>query len=154
MSLSNRLTELGITFSDVPHPVGAYVPTVEAGNLIFVSGQLPIHEGKLIYTRKVGEQGHLSVEEGQKAARLCTINALAAINAELGSLDRVRRIVKIEVFVNSATGFTDQAQVANGASELLKEIFGEAGQHARAAIGVAELPLNAAVELCMIVERQ
>ena len=154
MSIANRLTELGIAFCDVPHPAGAYVPTVEAGNLVFVSGQLPIREGKLIYTRKVGEHGHLTVAQGQEAARLCAINALAALNAHLGSLDLVKRIVKVEVFVNSATGFTDQAQVANGASQCLMEIFDEAGQHARAAVGVAELPLNAAVELCMIVERR
>lgn len=154
MTIAERLIELNIDFPDVPHPAGAYVPTVEAGNLVFVSGQLPIHEGNLIYTRKVGHEGHVTVAEGQKAARLCVINALAAINAELGSLDLVKRIVKIEVFVNSATGFTDQALVANGASECLTEIFGDAGQHARAAIGVAELPLNAAVELCMIVERK
>lgn len=154
MSVTNRLIELGIKFSDIPLPAGAYVPTVEAGNLVFVSGQLPIQEGKLIYTRKVGEQGRLSLDEGRKAARLCAINALAALNAQLGNLDFVKRIVKVEVFVNSAAGFTGQAQVANGASELLQEIFGDAGQHARAAVGVAELPLDAAVELCMIVERK
>ena len=153
MSVTNRLIELGIKFSDIPLPAGAYVPTVEAGNLVFVSGQLPIQEDKLIYTRKVGEQGRLSLDEGRKAARLCAINALAALNAQLGNLDFVKRIVKVEVFVNSAAGFTGQAQVANGASELLQEIFGDAGQHARAAVGVAELPLDAAVELCMIVER-
>jgi enamine deaminase RidA (YjgF/YER057c/UK114 family) len=153
MSLVKRLTELGITFPDVPHPAGAYVPTVETGKLVFVSGQLPIHEGKLVYTRKVGEQGHLSVEEGAKAARLCAINALAALNAALGGLDAIKRIVKVEVFVNSAAGFTDQALVANGASELLQELFGQAGQHTRAAVGVAELPLDAAVEVCLIVER-
>ncbi len=153
MSIADKLTELGITFPDVPHPAGAYVPTVQTGNLVFVSGQLPVHEGKLAYTRKVGEQGHLTIEEGAKAARLCAINALAALNDALGNLDAIKRIVKVEVFVNSAAGFTAQAQVANGASELLKDLFGEAGQHTRAAVGVAELPLDAAVEVCMIVER-
>ena len=133
-------------------PVAAYVNVVESGNLIFVSGQLPIHDGKVIFTGKVDSD--IELAEAQKAARLCAINALAAIEAQLGSLDKVNRIVRVEVFVNSSAGFTGQSQVANGASLLLQQVFGDAGRHTRMAVGVAQLPLNAAVEVAMVVEKK
>ena len=147
-----RLSELGITLPEVATPVAAYVNVVESGNLIFVSGQLPKRDGKVIFTGKVGRD--IELAEAQKAAQLCAINALAAIEAQLGSLEQVNRIVRVEVFVNSSTGFTGQSQVANGASLLLQQVFGDAGRHARMAVGVAELPLNATVEVAMIVEKK
>lgn len=150
--VSIRLSELGITLPKVTTPVAAYVNVVESGNLIFVSGQLPIRDGKIIFTGKVGSNVELA--QAQKAARLCAINALAAIEAQLGSLEQVSRIVRLEVFVNSDPGFTGQSQVANGASLLLQQVFGDAGKHARMAVGVAELPLNAVVEVAMIVEKK
>jgi enamine deaminase RidA (YjgF/YER057c/UK114 family) len=150
--VSARLSELGIVLPEVARPVAAYVNTVEAGNLVFVSGQLPIRNGKVVFTGKVGRD--IKPAEAQKAARLCAVNALAALKAQLGSLEKVKRIVRLEVFVNSADGFTGQSFVANGASELLQQVFGEAGRHTRMAVGVAELPLNAAVEAAMIVEKK
>ena len=147
-----RLSELGITLPKVTTPIAAYVNTVESGNLIFVSGQLPIREGKVVFTGKVGRDIELS--QAQEAARLCAINALAAIEAQLGSLEQVRRIVRLEVFVNSAAGFTGQSQIANGASLLMQQVFGDAGRHARMAVGVAQLPLNATVEVAVIVEKK
>ena len=150
MSVEKKLTELGITLPNVAGPSGAYVPAAEAAGMVFVSGQLPSREGQVVFTGKV--DGQLTLQQGQEAAKLCAFNALSAIKSQLGSLDRVGRIVRLEVFVNSSDGFTDQAQVANGASLLLHEIFGAAGQHARFAVGVAELPLDAAVELALIVE--
>jgi enamine deaminase RidA (YjgF/YER057c/UK114 family) len=147
-----RLSELGITLPKVTKPVAAYVNTVESGNLIFVSGQLPIREGKVVFTGTVGRDVELN--QAQEAARLCAINALAAIEAQLGSLEQVRRIVRLEVFVNSAPEFTGQSQVANGASLLMQQVFGDAGRHARMAVGVAQLPLNAAVEVAVIVEKR
>ena len=121
--VSVRLSELGITLPKMATPVAAYVNVVESGNLIFVSGQLPIHDGKVIFTGKVDSD--IELAEAQKAARLCAINALAAIEAQLGSLDKVNRIVRVEVFVNSSAGFTGQSQVANGASLLLQQVFGD-----------------------------
>ena len=150
--ISLRLSELGISLPSVGRPVGAYVPAVESGNLVFVSGQIPIREGKVVYTGKVGRDVELA--QAQEAARLCAINALATVKTQLGSLEQISRIVRVEVFVNSAIGFTEQSQVANGASDLLRQIFGEAGEHTRIAVGVAELPLNAAVELAMVIERK
>jgi len=150
MSIEKKLTELGITLPDVSRAVGAYKPAAEAAGLVFVSGQVPVRDGKVVFSGKVGED--LTIQQAQEAAKLCAINALAAIKAQLGSLDKVGRIVRLEVFVNSGSGFTDQAQVANGASLLLHEIFGAEGQHARFAVGTAELPLNSAVELALIVE--
>jgi enamine deaminase RidA (YjgF/YER057c/UK114 family) len=147
-----RLSELGIILPNVSTPVAAYVNVVESGDLIFVSGQLPVRDGKVVYTGKVGRD--IEPARAQEAARLCAINALAALKAQLGSLGKVRRIVRLEVFVNSAAGFTGQSQVANGASLLLQQVFGDVGKHTRMAVGVAELPLNAAVEVAMIVERK
>ena len=145
-----RLQQLGITLNPPPPPLGAYVPTVRSGNLVFVSGTLPVVDGKPVSTGKLG--GEVSVEEGKLAARQAAINALGSLKGEIGSLDRVRRIVRVEGHVASAPGFTDQAQVVNGASELLAEVFGEAGKHTRLALGSAELPLNAPIELALIAE--
>lgn len=148
MSIPSRLAELGIELPAAAAPVAAYVPVVVAGNLAHVSGQLPFVEGKLV-TGRLGED--VSLEHGTEAARACGLMILAQLQAALGSLDRVERIVKLGAFVNSAGTFTDQPKVANGASELMVEVFGEAGKHARSAVGVPVLPLGAAVEVDAIV---
>ncbi|HEX6987859.1 MAG TPA: RidA family protein [Bacillota bacterium] len=150
MSFEQRLVDLGITLPSAPRPVAAYVPGVRTGNLIFTAGQVPFVNGELAFRGKVG--GELTVEQGREAARICALNALAVVRGMAGSLDKVSRIVKLLVFVNSAPGFGDQPQVANGASELMLEIFGEAGRHARSAVGSNELPLGAPVEVEMVVE--
>lgn len=150
MSIEDRLNELGLTLPPVTPPAGAYVPTVRSGSLVFTSGQVPLVDGKMLFPGKLGE--NVTVEQGQEAARLCALNALAALKAELGSLDRIRRIVKVLGFVASAPGFTQQPQVMNGASELLGEVFGPAGKHARSAVGVAALPMDAPVEVEFVVE--
>src|SRR5690606_19316454 len=150
LSFEQRLAELGIRLPGVPRPVAAYVPGVQAGNLVFTSGQIPFVDGRLAFQGKVGAD--LTVEQGKEAARACALNALAVVRDLAGSLDRVKRVVKLLVFVNSAPGFTEQPQVANGASELMLEIFGDAGRHARSAVGAGELPLNAAVEVELVVE--
>ena len=141
--ISQRLAELGISRPQAAAPVAAYVPTVLAGDLLHISGQVSFEEGTLL-TGRVGEDRDL--EFGVRAARACGLMLLAQIDKAIG-LDRVERIVKLGVFVNSAGGFTDQPKVANGASELMDQVFGEAGRHARAAVGVAALPLGAAVEI-------
>lgn len=148
MSAERRLAELGLVLPEAPRPVAAYVPAVQIGNFLYTSGQLPFREGRVVYTGKVG--GALSETDGYAAARLCALNCLAVARSALGNLDRVERVVKVSGFVNSAPGFTGQPKVLNGASELLAEVFGEAGRHARAAVGVAELPLDAAVEVEML----
>jgi enamine deaminase RidA (YjgF/YER057c/UK114 family) len=145
MGVEDRLAGLGIELPPVPSPVASYIPVVVSGGLAFVAGQIPLAEGKLMATGKLGAE--LDAEAGADAARRCAIQALAALRAELGSLDRIRRIVRLTVFVASAPGFTDQPKVANGASDLLGEVFGELGKHARSAVGVAELPLGAPVEV-------
>ena len=150
MTIEDKLRQMGLELPEPPKPVAAYVPCVRAGNLLFVSGQVPREKGVLRFSGHVG--GNLSVEEGQQAARLCALNALSVVKGELGNLDRVRRIVKLTGFVASAAGFTDQPKVVDGASTLLAELFGEKGQHARAAVGANELPLGSAVEIEMIVE--
>jgi len=144
-----RLKELGLTLPSPPRPVAAYVPAIRTGNLIFVSGQLPVRDGELVKGR-VGAD--LTVEEGYEAARLCVLNALAQVKAELGSLDRVERVVKLVGWVSSAPDFDQQPKVINGASELLEAIFGEKGRHARSAVSAHILPLGAAVEIELIVE--
>ena len=144
----DRLAELGIVIPAAAAPVAAYVPVVVAGNLAHVSGQLPFVAGKLV-TGRLGED--VSLEQGTEAARACGLMILAQLAAALGSLDRVERVVKLGAFVNSAADFTDQPKVANGASELMAEVFGEAGKHARSAVGVPVLPLGAAVEVDAIV---
>ena len=146
--ISQRLSELGITLPEPAAPVAAYVPAVESNGLLHISGQLPFDQGQLL-TGRLGEDRDL--DYGQRAARLCGIMLIAQIRAALGSLDRVERVVKLGVFVNSAAAFTDQPKVANGASELLEQVFGEAGRHARSAVGVPVLPLGAAVEIDAVV---
>ena len=146
----DRLKELGIQLPDVPVPLGSYKPASTSGNLIFVSGQLPLVGGQLLHEGKVGAD--ISVEEGMNAARVCCINALAVICKELGSLDRVKKIVKLTGYVSSSPGFSKQANVVNGASDIFYEVFGDDGRHARAAVGVSELPMNAPVEVEVIAE--
>jgi enamine deaminase RidA (YjgF/YER057c/UK114 family) len=148
MSIQQRLAELGIELPPAAAPVAAYVPVVVAGNFAHVSGQLPFVDGALV-TGRLGDD--LSLEQGTAAARACGLMILAQLDAALGSLDRVERIVKLGAFVNSVAGFTDQPKVANGASELMAEVFGEAGKHARSAVGVPVLPLGAAVEIDAVV---
>ncbi len=148
MSLSDRLAELGITLPAAAAPVAAYVPVVVTGNLAHVSGQLPFIDGRLV-TGRLGED--ISAEQGYAAARACGLMILAQLEAALGSLDRVEQVVKLGAFVNSAAEFTDQPKVANGVSELMAEVFGEAGKHAGSAVGVPVLPLGAAVEVDAIV---
>ncbi len=148
-SPAERLKDLGYELPAVPRPAGSYVPAARTGSLLFTAGQLPFKEGALAYVGKVG--GEVSAEEAKEAARLCAINALAAVEAEAG-LKNVRRVVKVTGYVSSAAGFNDQPMVLNGASELLGEVFGEKGVHARSAVGVAELPLDAAVEVELVVE--
>src|SRR5215210_4268286 len=138
-----RMQELGVELPEVPRPAASYVPAVRAGNLVFTAGQIRI-------TGKVGDA--VSLEEAQHAARLCALNALAAAASEAGGLDRISRIIKVVGYVASAPGFNGQPQVVNGASDLLGEIFGENGHHARSAVGVVELPLGVPVEIEMIVE--
>jgi enamine deaminase RidA (YjgF/YER057c/UK114 family) len=145
-----RLAELGLSVPEVAKPVAAYVPTVRTGSYIFTSGQLPLREGQLITTGKVG--GEVTPEDAVECARQCALNAIAAVRAEVGELSRVKKIVKMVAFVASTPDFTGQPGVANGASELFGEVFGEAGQHARSAVGVPVLPLDAPVELELIVE--
>ena len=145
-----RLRELGYELPAVPEPGGAYVPATRAGTLIFTAGQVPFERGDLHHTGKVGDA--VGLEEARQAARICALNALAAAAAEAGGLNKIRRIVKVTGFVASAPDFNDQPQVINGASELIGEVFGEAGLHARSAVGVAELPLNAPVEVELVAE--
>jgi enamine deaminase RidA (YjgF/YER057c/UK114 family) len=148
-SISNRLDALGLVLPEPAAPVAAYVPAVEANGLLHISGQLPFRpEGGLI-TGRLGEDH--DVERGREAAERCAVMLIAQMQAALGSLDRVERVVKLGVFVNSAATFTDQPKVANGASELMERVFGEAGRHARSAVGVPVLPLGAAVEVDAIV---
>lgn len=149
MSVSQRLTELGIDLPQVVAPLAAYVPAVRTGDLVHTSGQLPMVAGQLKATGKVG--GEVSPEEAKALARVCALNALAAVHALVG-VDAIARVVKVVGFVASAPGFHGQPGVVNGASELFGEVFGEAGAHARSAVGVAELPLDAPVEVEIIVE--
>ncbi len=147
-AIEQRLAELGLELPAAAAPVAAYVPVVIAGGLAHVSGQLPFVGGKLV-TGRLGED--VSLEDGTAAAQACGLMILAQLKAALGSLDRVERVVKLGAFVNSAATFTDQPKVANGASELMVAAFGEAGKHARSAVGVPVLPLGAAVEVDAIV---
>jgi enamine deaminase RidA (YjgF/YER057c/UK114 family) len=149
-SPEQTLRQMGIELPAPPQAVGAYVPAVRTGRLVMTSGQLPMREGKLTASGHVPTD--VSLEQAAEAARQAAINALAAVRGVAGSLDAVARVVRLNVFVSSAAGFGDQAKVANGASELLLAVFGEAGRHSRCAIGAAELPLGAAVELDLTVE--
>ena len=145
-----RLKALGIELPPAPKPLASYVPAVRTGNLVFLAGQGPLTDGKPTVTGKVGAD--LTEEQGNKAARATMLTLLAVLRAEIGSLDRVRRVVKLVGWVNSAPGFTRQPWVINGASDLLIEVFGEAGKHARSSLGANELPLNIPVEIELVVE--
>jgi enamine deaminase RidA (YjgF/YER057c/UK114 family) len=145
-----RLAELGVQLPEVAKPVAAYVPALRSGNLVWVSGQVPLVDGVLAAAGKVGAE--VTAEEAYQLARACALNALAAVRAEVGSLDEVVRVVKVLGFVASDPSFTGQPAVVNGASELLVQVFGDAGAHARSAVGVAALPLDAPVEVEMVVE--
>jgi enamine deaminase RidA (YjgF/YER057c/UK114 family) len=149
-SPEQRLADLGLEVPEVAKPVAAYVPAMRTGNLVYTSGQLPMRGGQLISTGKVG--GEVTTEEAIDCARQCALNAIAAVRAEVGDLSRVTRVVKVVAFVASTPDFTGQPGVANGASELLGAVFAEAGQHARSAVGVPVLPLDAPVEVEMVVE--
>jgi len=150
VSYEDRLKELGFTLPAPPTPVANYVPVVRTGHLLFLSGVLPSCDGRLVLTGKLGE--HLTVEQGVEAARVAVLNGLSIVRSEAGSLDRVKQIVKMVGYIASAPGFTDQPQVLNGASDLLVSVFGEAGRHARVAVGAAELPRLAPIEIELIVE--
>jgi len=145
-----RLAELGLAVPEVAKPVAAYVPAVRSGNFVFTSGQLPMRSGELMQTGKVG--GDVSTDEAVECAQQCALNAIAAVKAELGDLGKVKRIVKVVAFVASTPDFTGQPQVANGASELFGSVFADAGVHARSAVGVPVLPLDAPVEVELVVE--
>jgi enamine deaminase RidA (YjgF/YER057c/UK114 family) len=150
VSAEARLKELRIELPQPATPVASYVPVVVSNGFAFVAGQVPLEEGKPLATGRLGEG--ISVEEGASLARRCGLQALAALQAELGSLDRIKQIAKVTVFVASADGFIDQPKVANGVSDLFAEVFGDAGRHARAAVGTPALPLGAPVEVELVAE--
>ena len=148
--IEKRLKDLGISIPNAPKPAGSYVPIVLTGKLAFVSGQIPIKDGQVVYQGKVGDTQ--SIDNAQEAAKLCVINGLAQIEAYCGTLDNLEKIIKISGFVNSIKDFTEHPKVINAASDLLMKIFDEKGRHSRIAIGVSSLPLNATVEIDMVVE--
>jgi enamine deaminase RidA (YjgF/YER057c/UK114 family) len=148
--IEDRLRELSIEIPTPPNPAGSYIPVVTTGNLAFVSGQIPMKDGKVIVEGKVPEKQ--SLDSAREAAKICIINGLAQLKANLGSLDKITKFVRISGFVNSSQDFTEQPKVINAASDLLVEIFGDMAKHSRIAVGVASLPLNSTVEIDMIVE--
>ncbi len=148
--IEEKLKAINLSLPSVPQPVASYIPAVRAGNFVFTSGMVPMRDGRIQSTGKVGLD--LNEDQGYEAARIACLNALAAVQSVAGSLDNVKRIVRVNGYVNSEDGFTDQPTVINGASDLLVEIFGEAGRHSRTAVGVTELPLDASVEIDMVVE--
>ena len=150
MRPEEKIKTLGIVLPDMPRPLGSYVPFVKTGNLIYLSGMLPLKDGKLLKTGRLGES--VSLEEAVLCARTAAINALAVLKSAAGSLDMIKQCVKIAGFIASAPDFTDQPKVLNGASDLMSEVFGEAGRHARAAVGVNILPMNSPVEVEFIFE--
>ena len=149
-AVEDRLADLGLEVPTVPAPLAAYIPAVRSGSYVFTAGQLPLRNGQLLVAGKVG--GEVSAEEGYDCARQCALNAIAAVKSQIGELDNVTRVVKATVFVASTPDFTGQPSVANGASELFAAAFGDVGQHARSAVGVTVLPLDAPVEVELIVE--
>jgi len=149
-SIEKKLEQIGLKLPEIPKPVAAYIPAKQSGKLVFTAGQLPMVNGELISKGILGLT--VEIEEANKAARVCTLNALAAIKAVIGDLDRIKQIVRVVGYVASIQTFTQQPAVVNGASELLLEIFGESGKHARSAVGMAVLPLNASVEIELTVE--
>ncbi|HJU13139.1 MAG TPA: RidA family protein [Candidatus Nitrosotalea sp.] len=148
--IEEKIASLRISLPIPPKPAGSYIPAVRTGNLVFVSGQIPIKDGKVEFQGKVPSD--VPVEVAQNAARLCIINVLAQLKAEIGTLDKVVKIVRVSGFVNSTPDFADQPRIINAASDLLFEIFGESGKHARVAVGVASLPLNSTVEIDLVAE--
>ncbi|MBX8801322.1 RidA family protein [Pseudochrobactrum asaccharolyticum] len=149
-TIETRLKDLGITIPESAAPAAAYLPFSQSGNLLFTSGQLPLKDGKLVSTGLVGRD--LTIEQAQEAAKYCAINVLSQAQAALGDLKRIKRVIKITVFVASVVDFTDQHVVANGGSQLFIDVLGDAGKHARSAVGMAGLPLNAPVEIEAILE--
>jgi enamine deaminase RidA (YjgF/YER057c/UK114 family) len=149
-TINERLNALGIALPKAAAPAANYLPVMKSGNTLYTSGQLPLREGKLVHEGLLGRD--LTVEQGQEAAKWCAINILAQAQSALGELEKIKRIIKISVFVASAPDFTEQHLVANGASDILAEVLGDAGRHARSAVGMASLPLNAPVEIEAIVE--
>lgn len=147
--IDEKIESLGITLPDPPTPAGSYIPVVITGNLAYVSGQIPMQNGKILFTGKVSNE---NIDEAKKSAKICAINILAQLKRELGNLDRVTRIVRLSGFVNSTPDFTAHPKVINEASDLIHEIFGEKGKHARVALGVAALPLDSMTEIDAIVE--
>ena len=150
MSIEAKLTELGLTLPEAPAAVAAYQPWIRTSNLVFTSGQLPFRDGAIVYAGKLG--GELTEEDGYQAARQCALNAIAQLKAATGDLEKIQKIVRIEGYVHCAEGFRGHPQVLNGASDLVAELFGERGQHTRLALGINEMPLNAAVQLAMTAE--
>lgn len=148
--IEEKLKSLGVTLPVPPKPAGSYIPVVISGNLAFVSGQIPIQDGKVAVTGKVPTEK--TIEEAQSAARICAINILAQLKSNLGSLDRISKIVRVSGFVNSTGDFTEHPKIINAASDLFFEIFGEKGKHTRIAVGVSSLPLNSTVEIDMVAE--
>jgi enamine deaminase RidA (YjgF/YER057c/UK114 family) len=146
--VEEKLKELGIELPTPPKPLAAYIPGIKINNLIMTAGQLPMQNGELKYMGKAGSD--VTEEDAKKAAELCVLNCLSIVKSVAGSLDSVEKIVKLTVFISSAPGFTNQPEVANGASELIEKIFGDKGKHVRSAVGVSELPRNACVEIEMI----
>ena len=149
-NIENKLEQMGLTIPEAPKPVAAYISAKQSGKLVFTAGQLPMVDGELISKGLLGQD--IEIEQANNAARICTLNALAAIKGVIGDLDRIKQIVRVVGYVASVPTFTQQPAVVNGASELLLEIFGEAGKHARSAVGMAVLPLNASVEIELTVE--
>ena len=147
--INEKIKSLGINLPIPPSPAGSYIPVVKSGNLLYVSGQIPMEDGKVAFTGKVSDA---NIETAQKSARICAINILAQLKKELGDLEKISKIVRISGFVNSVPEFTQQPKVINAASDLLYEIFGECGKHSRIAVGVSSLPLNSMTEIDAIVE--
>lgn len=150
MSYEAKLKEMGIEIKEPVKPLASYIPAVQCGNLVFTSGQIPMKDGKLLYTGKVGAE--VTPEQAKECAKLCAINCLSAIKGVIGDLDKIEAVFKVTGFVNSAAGFNAQPGVINGASDFLGEVFGDAGKHARSAVGVSDLPIDAPVEVEVIVK--
>jgi len=147
--IEEKIKSIGIKLPNPPSPAGSYIPVVKSGNLLYVSGQIPMEDGKVVFTGKVSDT---NIETAQKSARICAINILAQLKKELGDLEKISRIVRLSGFVNSGPEFTQQPKVINAASDLFYEIFGECGKHSRIAVGVSSLPLNSMTEIDVIVE--
>ena len=150
MEIEAKIRQMGLEINEAPRPVASYVPAVKVGTMVYTSGQLPLYQGKLTAQGKVEQD--VSLEEASRAARICALNCLSAVKGLGISLEEIEKIIKVNGYVNSSAGFTGQPQVINGASDFLIEVFGDEGIHARAAVGVSELPLNASVEIDMILK--